>query len=85
MKMAGAVAFHDYDGNGKLRSEESVLFDGDDETRTSKSYDADGEVVLHQRTLVSNEKTRFDRWFCASEGRLVWHLALNDDGNVLPS
>ena len=35
------------------------------------------------QTRESDDKTRFDRWSYDSEGQLVWHLALNSDGEVL--
>jgi hypothetical protein len=77
------AAFHEYDSNGRLGSENSWLFDGDDETTTWKIYDEPGHIALHEQTRVSDDKTRFDRWSYNSEGRVVWHLALNIDGELL--
>jgi hypothetical protein len=78
-----AVASRNYDGNGNLTSEESTLFSNDGETRTWKIYDDSGHVALDERTHVADDATRFDRWSYDSEGDLVWHLALNSDGEVL--
>jgi hypothetical protein len=78
-----AVASRNYNGNGKLTSEESTLFSSDGETRTWKIYDDSGHVALDERTHVADDATRFDRWSYDSEGDLVWHLALNSDGEVL--
>jgi hypothetical protein len=78
-----AVTFRSYDRNGRLGSENSWLFDGNDETTIWKIYDERGHVSLNQHTRVSDDKTRFDRWSYDSEDHLVWHLALNSDGEVL--
>jgi hypothetical protein len=78
-----AVASRIYEGNGRLTSEDSTLLNDDDETTVSKIYDERGHVSLNQQTRVSGDKTRFDRWSYDSEDRLVWHLALNSDGQVL--
>jgi hypothetical protein len=77
------VASRTFNGNGKLTSEETTLFSNDGETSTWKIYDDRGHVSLNERTLVPDDKTRFDRWSYDSEGDLVWHLALNGDGEVL--
>ncbi len=75
-----AVGSHNYDKNGKLTSENSTLLNGDSEW---KIYDENGRIVLDQQTRASDDKTRFDRWSYDSEGQLVWHLALNTDGQAL--
>jgi hypothetical protein len=75
-----AVASSNYDKNGRLTSEDSTLLNGDDEW---KIYDENGRIVLKQQTREADDKTRFDRWSYDSEGHLVWHLALNSDGEVL--
>jgi hypothetical protein len=75
-----AVASRNYDGNGRLTSENATLLNGDDGW---KIYDGNEHLVLDQQTHVSDDKTRFDRWSSDSEGQLVWHLALNNDGEVL--
>lgn len=69
-----------YDKNGKLTSETSTLLNGDDEF---KIYDENGRTVLDHQTRGSDDKARFDRWSYDSEGHLVWHLALNSDGELL--
>lgn len=78
-----AVASRSYDGNGRLTSEDSTLLSDDGETTTWKIYDESGHVASNVRTRVPDDKTRFDRWSYDSEGHLVWHLALNNDGEVL--
>ena len=75
-----AVSSHNYDNSGRLTSEESTLPNGDDEW---KIYDENGHIVQNCQTRESNDKTRFDRWSYDSEGQLVWHLALNSDGELL--
>jgi len=75
-----AIGSRHYDKNGKLTSENSTLLNGDDEW---KIYDENGRTVLDQQTRGSDDKARFDRWSYDSEGQLVWHLALNSDGEVL--
>ena len=75
-----AVGSSNYDNNGRLTSEDSTLLNGDDEW---KIYDEHGRIVLKQQTREADDKTRFDRWSYDSEGQLVWHLALNSDGEVL--
>ena len=75
-----AVASRNYDGNGRVTSEHSTLVNGDDDW---KIYDENGHLLLDQQTRASDDKTRFDRWSYDSEGQLVWHLALNSDGEVL--
>ena len=74
------IALKVYGRGGKLSSEELTPREGDTE---SKIYDEKGQVVLNERTRISQDETRFDRWSYDSEGRLVWHLALNGDGEVL--
>jgi len=74
------VGSGNYDKNGRLTSEDSTLLNGDDEWRI---YDEKGRIVLKQQTHESDDKNRFDRWSYDSEGQLVWHLALNGDGEVL--
>lgn len=78
-----AVASRSYDGNGRLRSEYSTVVSGAGETTTSKVYDESGHVALNEQTRVPDDNTRFDRWSYDSDGYLVWHLALNGDGEVL--
>lgn len=80
-----AVASRNYDGNGRLTSEDSTQLSDDGETTTWKIYGESGHVALNVRTRVSDDNTRVDRWSYDSEGRLVWHLALNNDGEVLSS
>jgi hypothetical protein len=75
-----AVGSRNYDKNGKLTSENLTLVNGDGEW---KIYDEKGRTVLDQETRESEDKTRFDRWSYDSEGKLAWHLALNDDGQVV--
>jgi hypothetical protein len=75
-----AVGSASYDKNGRLTSENSTLPNGNDEW---KIYDENGRIVLNQQTRESGDKTRFDRWSYDSEGLLVWHVALNSDGEVL--
>ena len=75
-----AVGSSNYDNNGRLTSEDSTLLNGDDEW---KIYDEHGRIVLKQQTRQADDKTRFDRWSYDPEGQLVWHLALNSDGEVL--
>lgn len=78
-----AVVSRNYNGNGRLTSEDSTLFSNDGQTRTWKIYDESGHVALNERTHVAEDETRFDRWSYDSKGDLVWHLALNGDGEVL--
>jgi hypothetical protein len=75
-----AVGSRSYDKSGKLRSEESTLLNGDSEW---KIYDENGRIGLDLQTRESDDKTRFDRWSYDSEGQLVWHLALDGNGEVL--
>jgi hypothetical protein len=75
-----AVSSRNYDNSGRLTSEDSTLPNGDDEW---KIYDEKGKIVQNCQTRESNDKTRFDRWSYDSEGQLVWHLALNGDGELL--
>src|SRR3984957_1027504 len=75
-----AIGSRNYDHSGRLTSEDSTLPDGDDEW---KIYDENGHTVQNYQTRESNDKTRFDRWSHDSEGQLVWHLALNGDGELL--
>jgi|SRR5215469_1750948 len=75
-----AVAFKGYRSDGKLNSENSTLPNGNDEW---KVYDDNDHVVLDQETRVSDDEARFDRWSYDSERRLVWHLAINSDGELL--
>lgn len=79
-----SAAWH-YDAKGRLTSEDSTLVDGQGETTTWKIYDDKGEIVLDERTLTAKDKERFDRWSYDSAGRLVWHLALNGEGELLSS
>ncbi len=74
------VSSRNYDNGGRLTSEYSTLPNGDDEW---KIYDENGHIVQNCQTRESNDKTRFDRWSYDSEGQLVWHLALNSDGELL--
>ena len=74
------VGSRNYDSTGRLTSEGSTLSNGDDET---KIYDSSGHEVFDEQTRTSDDKTRFDRWSYDSDGHLVWHLALNSDGEVL--
>lgn len=69
-----------YDEGGRLISEDSVQPNGDEE---SKIYDHDGHIVSDQKTHVSDDRTRFDRWSYDAEGNLVWHLALTGEGELL--
>ena len=75
-----AVSSRNYDNSGRLTSENSTPPNGDDEW---KIYDENGHIVQNCQTRESNDKTRFDRWSYDSEGLLVWHLALNSDGELL--
>jgi hypothetical protein len=75
-----AVGTRVYDKNGRLTSEDSTLPNGNDE---SKIYDEKGRIVMNEQTRESDDQTRFDRWSYDSEGHLVWHIALNSDGEVL--
>lgn len=75
-----AIASKVYRSDGKLSSEDLKLPNGDDEW---KIYDDNGLVTLDWQTRESPDKTRFDRWSYDAEGRLVWHLALNRDGELL--
>lgn len=78
-----AVAFHNYDGSGRLTSEEATQFSSDSETRNFRVYDEGGQAALNERTQESEDKTRFDRWSYDSKGDLVWHLALDGNGDLL--
>lgn len=75
-----AVSFRNYDNSGRLISEGTTLPNGDDEW---KIYDENGHIVQDQQIHESNDKARFDRWSYDSDGQLVWHLALNSDGELL--
>lgn len=75
-----AIASKVYRSDGKLSSEDLKLPNGDDEW---KIYDDNGLATLDWQTRESPDKTRFDRWSYDVEGRLVWHLALNRDGELL--
>jgi hypothetical protein len=75
-----AVSSRNYDNSGRLTSENSTPPNGDDEW---KIYDENGRIVQYCQTRESNDKTRFDRWSYDLEGQLVWHLALNSDGELL--
>src|SRR6185437_4083142 len=74
------VSFRTYLGNGRLSSEELKYPNGDDEW---KIYDESGVVVSDARTRDSNDQNRIERWFYDSQGRLVWNLAINLDGDLL--
>jgi hypothetical protein len=75
-----AISSRNYNNSGRLTSEDSTLANGDDEL---KIYDENGHIVENCQTRQSNDKTRFDRWSYDSEGQLIWHLALNGDGELL--
>ena len=75
-----AVASLNYDGNGRLTSEDATLSNGDHDW---KIYDENGHLVLHEQTRVADDQSRFDRWSYDSEGELIWHLGLNRDGEIL--
>jgi hypothetical protein len=75
-----AVGSRNYNNSGRLTSEDSTLPNGDDEW---KIYDGSGRIVQDCQTSQSNDRTRVDRWSYDSEGQLVWHLALNNDGELL--
>lgn len=75
-----AVADKSFRSDGELSSEELTLPNSDDET---KIYDESGKLISDERTRVSENKSRFDRWSYDSEGHLVWNLAINSDGEVL--
>jgi hypothetical protein len=75
-----AVAFKGYRSDGKLSSEDLKLPNGNDEW---KLYDDNGHPVLDWETRVSDDEARLDRWSYDSERRLVWHLAINSDGELL--
>ena len=74
------VGSRSYDRNGRLTSENSTLPNGDDE---STVYDEKGRIVLKEQTRESDDKSRFDRLSYDSDGQLVWHLALNSNGEIL--
>lgn len=74
-----AVGSRSYDTNGRLTSENWTLPNGDHEW---KIYDENGQVTLDQKTR-SDDKNRLDRWSYDSEGQLVWHLAINNNGELL--
>ena len=76
------VNFRNYDGKGRLRSEDATLSSGDNEW---KLFDGKGRITLRQQTRIAQDKSRFDRWSYDSDGRLVWHIALNRDGALLSS
>lgn len=46
-------------------------------------YDDNGNVISDERTRLSDDKNRFDRWSYDSEGHLVWNVALSSDGELL--
>jgi hypothetical protein len=75
-----SIAFKVYHSDGELSSETLILPNGDEEW---KIYDDNGHVISDMQTRESQDKTRFDRWSYDQEGRLVWHLALNGDGELL--
>ena len=75
-----AIGSRNYDKNGNVTSVNSTLVNGNDEW---KIYDANGRTLSDEQTRKSDDKTRFDRWSYDPEGQLVWHLALNDEGQVL--
>lgn len=75
-----AIATRAYGSDGKLSSESQTLPNGDDEL---KIYDEGGIAIFDLRTRVSENKHRFDRWSYDSEGRLVWNIAINNDGALL--
>lgn len=74
------VAIKGYRSDGKLNSENLTLPNGNDEW---KVYDDSGHVVLDEETHVSDDEARFDRWSYDSERHLLWHLAINGDGELL--
>jgi hypothetical protein len=74
------VAFRVYRDDDRLSSEELKLPNGDDEW---KIFDDSGEVVSDERTRISEDKNRIDRWSYDSEGHLVWSLAISSDGDLL--
>jgi len=60
-----AVGSSSYDRNGRLKSEDSTLLNGDHEW---KVYDENGGILLRKQTQESDDKARFDRWSYDSEG-----------------
>lgn len=74
------IGSRDYDNVGRLTLENSTLPNGNDEM---KIYDQNGQSSLYLQTHVSDDKTRFDRWSYGPNGNLVWHLAINDNGELL--
>jgi hypothetical protein len=54
-----AVGSSSYDRNGRLKSEDSTLLNGDHEW---KIYDENGGIPLREQTHESDDKARFDRW-----------------------
>jgi hypothetical protein len=75
-----AIGGRNYDADGRLQAEDWTLPNGDDE---STIYDGDGHAVSDVKTRVADSQTRFDRWSYDAEGHLVWHLAVNGDGELL--
>jgi hypothetical protein len=79
------VGSRHYNCDAHLTSEDSTLFNSDDETTIWKIYDESGQVALHEETRIAADNTRFDRWSYAPDGHLAWHLALNANGELLSS
>lgn len=75
-----ATGSRNYDERGRLTSEESAQPNGDEEW---KLYDRDAHLVSDVKTRISDDRKRFDRWSYDAEGNLVWHLAINDEGELL--
>lgn len=74
-----------YHSEGRIASENTRQSTGEGESTTWKLYDGNGHVLLNWRTLEADDESRIDRWAYGPEGRLVWHLAISAEGEVLSS
>lgn len=77
------VAFRIYDGEGRLTSDEETVFEPETEMTTWKLYDQSGRIISHEQTRVPNDHARFDRWNYEPDGKLAWHVSLNEYGELL--
>lgn len=79
------ISVRNYNSEGRLVSEQSVMRDSEGATTTEKSYEGDPHTAVTLQTRISDDQKRFDRWWYNAQGHLLRHLALDGEGEVLSS
>ena len=75
------VAFRSCDAQGRLQSEQSSVFDEESETDRWIIYNQEERIASDMKTRMGSD--RFERWEYDPQGQLAWHLALDEDGDLL--